>query len=231
MDLKDKFFCGIVEDITDPDRHGRVKVRVQGIFDDVAIDEIPWASPIRSLAGKSFELPRIGKLVNIIFKGGDIYQPQYIYSENYNVNLKSKLEEISDEEYEGFIALAFDERTQIYSDDTELTFDYKYNKITISNEDINLELKDNQSKVNIGTKNASQQAVLGNNWMEWFDTFVRAIQNDTATIGNGMIVAPPQPIIKPELAYQVCAEFWSKRETFLSDHVYITDDRKIKKLE
>jgi len=231
MDLN-KFYCGIIEDINDPDRTGRAKVRIQGIFDETPLEDIPWAGSFHNInSGKQFELPKIGKLVNVVFRGGNIYQPQYISSENYNINLKNKLEELEDEDYEGFTALTFDERTQIFSNDEELTVDYKYNKITISDDDINFELKDNNQKVNIGTKKATQQAMLGNHWMDWFDTFIRAWQNEVGMLGNGIIIIPPLPILKPMVAYKVCVDYWLKRETFLSDHVYITDDRKIKKLE
>jgi len=224
-DLKGKLYLGIVEDISDPDRNGRIKVRVQGIFDEIPLEDIPWASPKKSIAGKSFELPKVGKIVNIEFSNGDLYDPYYIFSENYNVNLESALKNYSDDEYEGFIALTFDERTQIYSDDKNLTLDYKYNKITIDNGNINIEAKDNNQKVNIGTKKATQQAMLGNHWLDWFDTLVKTLQQPTALIGN-----LGAPIIRPQLD-QVLSEYWIKRESFISDHVYITDDRKIKKLE
>ena len=224
-ELESSLFVGIVEDISDPNRKGRIKVRVQGVFEEIETEHIPWSSPYKSLAGKAFELPSIGKIVNVIFPNGDLYDPYYIYSENYNVNLQGKLDDLSDEEYETFVALLFDHRTQIYSDEDELTLDYKYNKITIDNDSINLQLKDNQRKINIGTKDASQQAMLGNHWLDWFDTMVKTLQNPTSLMGN-----MGAPVIRPELD-QVLAQYWQKRHTFISDHVYITDDKKIKKLE
>jgi hypothetical protein len=221
----DKIYVGIVEDISDPDKLGRIKVRVQGIFDEIPVEDIPWARPFKSLDGKSFNLPLIGKLVNVMFFNNNIYEPTYIYSENYNINLEDVLKDYSDEEYENFVALLFDHKTQIYSDDKNLTLDYKYNKITIDNKSINLELKDNQQKINIGTKDSSQQAMLGNHWLEWFDTLVQTLQKPTSLMGN--LAAP---VIRPEVD-AILSEYWTKRETFISDHVYITDDLKIKKLE
>jgi Type VI secretion system/phage-baseplate injector OB domain len=220
-----KLYVGIVEDISDPKRVGRIKVRVQSIFEDIPLEDIPWAQPYKSLAGKGFGLPAVGKLVNILFSNNNIYEPLFIYSENYNINLEEQLQEYSDEEYEGFIALLFDHRTQIYSDDDNLTLDYKYNKITIDNSSINLELKDNQQKINIGTKDASQQAMLGNHWLDWFDSLVKTLQKPTSLMGN-----LGAPVIRPELD-AVLVEYWVKRETFISDHVFITDDFKIKKLK
>jgi len=231
LDLEHKIFCGIVEDISDKERKGRIKVRVQGVFDNIPTNDIPWSCPFKSISGKSFELPSVGKLVNIVFPNNDLYSPEYIFSENYNINLQNKLNDYSQGEYENFIALLFDHKSQVFSDDKSLTMDYKYNKITIDNSSINLELKDNNQKINIGTKKATQQAMLGNHWLDWFDTFVRAWQNDTGMMGNGIIIVPPLPILKPEISYKVMAEYWTKRETFISDHVYIADDKKIKKLQ
>jgi len=229
--INNKIYCGVVEDISDTKRKGRIKVRVQGIFDDIPLEDIPWASPYQTLSGKAHGTPAVGKLVNIVFLTNNLYDPYYIYSENYNINLQNKLEEYPQDAYERFISLIFDHKTQIYSDDDELTLDYKYNKITVTNDNINLELKDNKQKVNIGTKNATQQAMLGNHWLDWFDNFVKILQKETSLMGNGMIVAPPSPIIKPELAYKILVDYNIKRETFISDHVYITDDQKVKKLE
>jgi hypothetical protein len=229
--IERKLYVGIVENISDPNKKGKIQVRVQGVFEELETENIPWASPYKSLAGKAFELPGIGKIVNVIFPNGDLHDPYYIYSENYNINLKNVLEDYSIDKYETFVALLFDHRTQIYSDEDEMVFDYKYNKITIDNDSINLQLKDNNGILNIGTKDAKQQAMLGNNFLDWFNSFIRALQNDPAMLGNGMILAPPAPILKPDISLGVCRDFWQKRETFLSDHVYVTDNKKINKLE
>jgi len=122
--LKNKIFVGFVEDNLDEKRKGRVKVRVQGVFNDIEADHIPWASPFRSLDGKSFSVPAVGKIVNVVFPQGNLYEPEYIYSENYNINLQDKLDDMSDKEYKNFVALLFDHKTQIYSDDTNLRLDY-----------------------------------------------------------------------------------------------------------
>jgi len=73
--------------------------------------------------------------------------------------------------------------------------------------------------------------MLGNHWLEWFDKFVKALQNDPAILGNGLIIVPPSPIVKPELTFNILVQYWVKRNSFISDHVNITDNLKIKKLE
>lgn len=221
----DRMWVGLVEDNKDPERLGRIKVRVQSIFDDIPVEDIPWASPIKTLSSRSFEVPAVGKIVSTYFPNDSLYEPYYFYADHYNVNLSKKLLDLSDDEYANFIALAFDHKTKVYSDDSALTMDYMYNKITVTNDNINLELKDNQRKVNIGCKTASQQAVLGNHWFDWMDKFVEAMLKPTALIGNS-----GAPVLKSEID-QLLVEYQLKRETFVSDHVYIVDDLKVDKLE
>jgi hypothetical protein len=220
----DKLWVGLVEDNKDPDRQGRIKVRVQSIFDDIPVEDIPWANPIKSLSSRSYEMPAIGKIVSVFFPNDNIYEPYYMYAEHYNVNLKKKLGDLSDDEYVNFVAILFDHRTKIYSDDTNLAMDYLYNRITIDNDNINIELKDNNRKVNIGCKTASQQAVLGNHWFDWMDKFVNALVKPTSLIGNNGAA-----VLKPEIDL-LLVEYQTLRETFVSDHVYIVDDLKVDKL-
>lgn len=221
----DKLWVGLVEENVDPDRLGRIKVRVQSIFDEMPVEDIPWAHPVKTLTGKSFEIPAIGKIVSVFFPNDNLYEPYYMYSDHYNVNLQKKLKDYSDDEYPNFTALVFDHKTKVFSDDQNLTMDYLYNRITIDNDNINLELKDNQRKVNIGTKTASQQAVLGNHFFDWFDKLVNKLVEPTSMMGN-----MGAPILKPEIDL-LLVEYQTLRETFVSDHVYIVDDNKVDKLE
>jgi hypothetical protein len=221
----DKLWVGLVEDNKDPDRIGRVRVRVQSIYDNMPVEDIPWANPIKQLSARSYEVPAIGKIVSVFFPNDNIYEPYFMYADHYNVNLKKKLSDLSDDEYVNFVALLFDHKTKVYSDDTELALDYLYNKITITNDDINLELKDNNRKVNIGCQTASQQAVLGNHFFDWFDKFINKLVEPTSLIGNS-----GAPIVKPEID-MLLVEYRTLRETFVSDHVYIVDDNKVDKLK
>lgn len=223
--ISNYLWMGIVENNVDPKHKGRIKVRVQSIFDDLSIEDIPWASPRGSLDGKSFNIPAVGKIVNVIFYNDNIYQPYYISSQNYNINLRNILNQYGDDEYKRFSALLFDDRTQIYADDSNLTLDYKFNKITISNNDINLELKDSSQKVNIGTADSDQQAVLGNHWFNWMDKFIQAILKPTSFVGN-----LGAPVLKPEID-QLSAEYQQIRKTFISDHVNIVDNDSVDKLQ
>ena len=223
--LDGKMFFGIVEDNKDPNKRGRVKVRVQSVFDDIPLEDIPYASPTLASDGKSFSIPDVGKVVTVVFAWGDQYQPYYISSVYFNINLEEKLNDLSDDQYLSFSALFFDNNTQIYADEVDLTIDYLFNKITISDKNINLELKDNDRKLTLGTVEADQQALLSNHWFKWFDKLVDALVKPSSLIGNS-----GGPILKPEVD-QLLAEYKLIKDTFLSKNVYIVDNGDVKKLK
>ena len=102
MELSRDFYVGVVEQNVDPMRKGRIKVRVQTLYHTISIDDIPWAYPFAGIAGKEFQVPAIGKLVNILFFSDDLYSPYYIYSENYNINLQNKMNTLNDDDYVDF---------------------------------------------------------------------------------------------------------------------------------
>lgn len=216
--LVGKKYIGIVEDNNDPKRLGRCRVRVPFSYNEIPTDGIPWASPYIEPNGKSFNVPAIGKVVNVIFSNGDLYMPYYYSAEKYNINLQDKLETISDDEYRNFTALLFDHRTRIYSDKEALTMDYLLNRVRIDKSSINLELSNNRGRVNLGTNNADQQAVLGNNFiMDWLFDFLKILAKPTSLVGNS-----GSPIVKPELDIHI-QKYLANPKKFLSDYVYVAD--------
>ena len=86
-----KTYVGIVQDNLDPQKLGRVKVRVVGVFDQMELKDIPWASPWKDLNGNGFNVPEVGKLLTVIFDSGNEYKPEYIYADFYNINLEKKI--------------------------------------------------------------------------------------------------------------------------------------------
>jgi len=40
-----KTYVGVVEDNQDPKKEGRVRIRVMDVFDDLKLEDIPWATP------------------------------------------------------------------------------------------------------------------------------------------------------------------------------------------
>jgi len=223
--LTDKIFLGLVEDNKDPSRFGRIRVRVQGVFNDIPVEHIPWASPFRNLDGKNFSVPAIGKIVSVTFSHGNLYEPQYNYSEKYNINLQNKLKNISEEEYVNFTALLFDDRTQIYSDDTALNMDYYNNAIQLKKTSIDIKLKDNTQKLNLGHSDCNQEAVLGTNFFKWMDSFIDILAKPSTLTGN-----MGSPILRPELDSKIL-EYKALRSDFLSRNVSIVENSKIEKDE
>ena len=162
MSLDNRIYVGIVEDNQDPDHRGRCKVRVIDVFEDIPTSDIPWASPRLDKNGNEFNVPDVGKIVNVTFDG-DINYPEYIYASHYNVNLQNKLSDISNEDYLSFKSPLFDHSTQIWRSKSKgLMLDHEYSNINIDPKgNVNLNLRDNSVKLNVGSDDASQAAEIG----------------------------------------------------------------------
>ena len=223
---KSKTYVGLVEENIDPKKLGRCRVRVIDIFDEIPVDDIPWASPWKDLNGNSFNVPEKGKVVTIVFDSGNIYKPEYIYSEHYNINLENKLQKLSGNDYTSMKSLIFDHKTQIYVNDSEgLKIDHKYNNLNIKEKTINLNLKDNTGLLNLGDETAGQQAILGNHWLDWFDQFVDNLlgMKGGPYLGNqGAVVTPNPSFIAVLQAYKQLRD-----PVFLSSHVKIVDNNQV----
>lgn len=221
-----KTYIGIVEDNNDPKKLGRCRIRVIDIFDDIEVVDIPWASPWKDLNGNEFILPEKGKILTVVFDSGNIYKPEYIYAEHYNINLENKLKKLSGDDYTSMRSLMFDHKTQIYSNDKEgLIMDYKFNKINITKSNIDICLKDNYGKINIGDASSDQEAILGTNFLKWFDEFVDNLLGSKGGpyLGNfGSPVVPNPELIQVLVKYKAL-----KQPKFLSKNVFITDNTKV----
>lgn len=234
-ELKSKTFIGVVEDNNDPKKIGRCRVRVLNIFDSIPVEDLPWASPWKDLNGNEFILPDKGKVVSIVFDEGNPYKPEYIFAEHYNINLEKKLQSLSGNDYTSMKALMFDHKTQIYSNDGEgLKIDYKFNNVNITNSDINLNLKDNFGHVNIGTPTANQKAILGDNFMNWFDEFIDNLLG--ANSGQGKYQTSPYlgnlgaPLQISPVFLELLNRYKALRDVkFLSHHVNIVDNEFVDK--
>jgi len=73
---------GIVVDNNDPDKIGRCRIRVFGVFDNdtIKVEDLPWASPEHGFVGSkvgSFVVPPVDTLVRVYFDNDDLYAPVY----------------------------------------------------------------------------------------------------------------------------------------------------------
>lgn len=225
-----KSYVGTVEDNNDPKKIGRVRVRVLNVFDDLEVDDIPWARPWKDLGGNSFNIPDKGKIVTVVFENANIYKPEYLCSDHFNVNLEKKLSQLSEADYLTMKALIFDHKTQIYVNEGEgLKLDHKFNMINIKDKSINVNLKDNFGKINLGTANSTQRAILGDNFLNWFDDFVKILLGDQGGPFLGNLGAPV--IATPALMSNLQIYQQKKIPKFLSKNVYIVDNEDVAKLD
>jgi hypothetical protein len=208
-----KTYIGKVEDNKDPQKLGRLKIRVMDVYDDLSLEDIPWASPWKDLNGNEFNVPDIGKVLIVVFEQADEYKPEFIFSDHFNTNLEKKLQSLSDDDYLSMKSVIFDHRTQIYVNESEgLKLDHKYNNINIKENSINLNLKDNNRSLNLGDETANQQIILGNNFLQWFDEFINLLMTPG---GSTHILGIPNPAF-----IQTCLKYNAlKSTTFLSHHV------------
>ena len=221
-----KTYVGVVEDNNDPKKLGRVRIKVLDVFDNFKTEDIPWASPWKDLNGNEFNAPEKGKVLLVIFDQGDEYKPEFISADHYNINLENKLKSLSNSDYISMKSLIFDHKTQIYVNDKEgLKLDHKYNNVNITENTIDLNLKDNNRHVNIGDATAGQQAILGNHWMDWFDEFVDNLMGDKGGPYLGNLGAP---VVTNPAMIEVLMKYKQLRDpVFLSHHVNIVDNNKV----
>lgn len=224
LDLS-RTFIGKVEVNEDPNKLGRCRVRVLDVFDNIPTEDIPWASPFNDTNGNQFFVPEVGKIVSVYFENANLYTPIYKYAEHYNVNLQEKLNSLSGNDYTSMRSIMFDNKTQIFSNDSDgLMMDYKFNQINIDNDSVDINLKDNNSIVNIGTPNSTQDAILGTNFLNWFDELVDEL------LGAGNAPGPylgnlQAPIVPAPSFIQILLKYKSLKDPkFLSDNVKLVDN-------
>lgn len=143
-DYIDKSYLGIVEDPNDPRKEGRCKIRVFGIYDDLEVDDIPWAYPKNKSTyfgqdgqGGSVSIPKKGSVLAVQFNNGNIYSPEFFSPHELAEDVKEELQK--DGEYLGSHIVLFD-------GDEELKVWFTVNK------GLTIQLKD--SRVNIGQDKA-----------------------------------------------------------------------------
>ena len=189
---------GEIVDINDPLKQGRARIRVFGFFDDLEIDDIPWAEQISGLSfssargNGSISIPRVGATVNVQFDGSNYYKCFYEFEKE---SAPALLEEIADS-YEGAQSLWYDAESVpgplklFYTKKKGMVLSLGDAKIQLDTQDggnlrIVIEMGKDQikmenSKVIINSNNielgegATQAVILGDAFKQFFDVHVHA---------------------------------------------------------
>src|SRR5574344_18465 len=145
---------GTVESIDDPNFAGRIKVRINGINDNIPVNQLPWAtfigSGISSGNGSgSLSIPKVGSKVRVHFKNNDINSIEWSGA----IKLDKKLSEEIADDYQGTQVLLYDSDSDlsiIFQPNSGLRIYYKGSNIQISPDGtITLHYGDTQSGTNI----------------------------------------------------------------------------------
>jgi hypothetical protein len=139
--LKDTRWLGKVVDIADPNKEGRVRVKVFGKFDNLENDVIPWARPANrmtagSASGSGFHsVPKLDSVVGVYFDNGNIHEPEYFMFQHLSDDLKSEIEG----SYDNAHSLIYDTVTEgglkvFFTEEKGLMFDYQEVQINIKND-------------------------------------------------------------------------------------------------
>lgn len=189
---------GEIVDINDPLKQGRARVRVFGFFEDLEIEDIPWAEQISGLSFSSargngnISVPRVGAIVNVQFDGPNYYK---IFYEFEKESAPALLEEISDS-YEGAQSLIYDVEAQpgplklFYTRKKGLVLSLGNAKVQLDTQDggqlrVVIEMGSDQirmenSKVIINSnnielgENAVEAVIRGDAFKKFFDAHVHA---------------------------------------------------------
>ena len=189
---------GEIVDINDPLKQGRARIRVFGFFDELEIEDIPWAEQISGLSFSSargngnISIPRVGAIVNVQFDGANYYKCFYEFEKESSSAL---LEEIADS-YEGAQSIWYDVEAEpgtlklFYTKKKGMVLSLGDAKIQLDTQDggnlrIVIEMGKDQikmenSKVIINSNNielgegATQAVIRGDAFKQFFDTHVHA---------------------------------------------------------
>lgn len=150
-------YIGFVVDADDPERLGRCKIRVLGVYDNIDNENIPWAfyqgsnvfAGGENRGGGSISVPKVGTAVKVMFVNGDIHSPMW-YSV---VHLNDKLRRELAETYLDSHVIVYDEDQDLkvwFTPANGMQIFYKDSSISINpDQSILIDHKDSQSNIEL----------------------------------------------------------------------------------
>lgn len=177
---KTESYWGEVVDTADPLKAGRIKVRVFTVFDDLSVDQIPWAESTQDII--EHDLPALGETVLISFRNNLAYMPTWyrkrstyngrVSQDDYELSsivLEKNLERYSSD---GYVRVSYTESEGLVNEltkggNTSTVIIRPDGTIFISSEKSKQAIHIAEDNISIGRESKSQQpAVVGNDNME-----------------------------------------------------------------
>jgi len=138
-ELREMQFLGVVVANDDPKKIGRCRIRVFGKFDEIADEDLPWASPLRGLSfgqdggSGQFSTPKKDAVVNVRFNNGNIYSPEYYAIQELATDLKNEI----NGSYENAHSIIYDKDEELrmyYTQEKGVTIYLKESRVNIAND-------------------------------------------------------------------------------------------------
>jgi len=197
----DKVLLGTVVDINDPTRSGRARIRIKGLFDEIADEDLPWAdqSSVVSFGsqkgGGQISIPKVGSLVQVSLDAGNWYSPYFTSTWDTDPTLIKAFSEDGDASYIGAHSILYDTDAvpgalkMIYQQsqgmlielgEAKLHLEYKDSKLRVvikmGENEITMDGQKvviNSSNIELG-KDATESIIKGDIFKTYFDTHVHA---------------------------------------------------------
>jgi len=226
----ERTYLGKVVDIKDPLYQGRAKINVYGIFDDVPVEDLPWAEQIAGMSfggnfgGGNISIPKLGSVVAVHFEENNYYKLQYHYIKEMSKDLNEELK--TENSYEGTHSIVYDNEAQpgvlkmIYTKSKGLVFqlgdatiqldtqnagtdkEKLRVKIKMNGDEFRMEKSDGKQKVIIKSENIE----LGEGAVEKIilgNKFLQLYNQHTHPTGVGPSGVPIIPMTDPQHLSQV----------------------------
>lgn len=204
--MLNKKYLGEVLSISDPDKLGKIKVNVFGIYDNLKEENIPWAtcrnniiSGSSSGAG-SLSLPKVGSLVEVEFDNGNKYTPKWYTQHRISNELLEKLKK--DDYYENAQILCYDTELNIYIYYIKNSNQGFVIRTLTDSENSNQILITEDSKICLKTKdNVEVKLTKDNIFCKYNDSNIFEINKDGLSLGSANKSA--EPAVKGDKAVEL----------------------------
>jgi len=154
MQLTDNYI-GTIEDIDDPQKSGRTKIRIPWLHGDIETQYLPWATQLNAeifgldARAGNISIPKVGGVVNVHFRDNDMYKPEYTSIQELATDVLDEL----NNEYVGTHIFAFDGDVKLkmyYTKTKGLTFMLDGSRINIATDNVvTIEHKDSTSMIEL----------------------------------------------------------------------------------